>query len=70
MRTAVSRAPYPPVPVEGEEPESVTLLELVKAVSEVTDDDREIVATVRHMLQSGRARLCGNFRDVSLKEFS
>jgi hypothetical protein len=44
----------------------VTLLELVKAVSEVTNDDAEIVATVSHMLRSGRVYLAGNFRDTSL----
>ena len=41
----------------------VTLLELVAAIGEVTDDEEEITATVRHMLRSGRAKLCGNFRD-------
>ena len=39
-----------------------TLLELVQVVSEVTDDDREVVATVVHLLRSGRVRLNGNFR--------
>ena len=70
MRTAVTRVPDCGLPLSGAEPEQVTLLELVRAVSEVTDDDREIVATVRHMLQSGRVRLCGNFRNASPKEFS
>ena len=37
----------------------VTLLELVQAVSEVTSDEREIVATVLNMLRSGHARLTG-----------
>ena len=41
-----------------------TLLELVKAVSEVTDDEREVVATVTQLLRSGRVRLVGNFRDT------
>lgn len=41
----------------------VTLLELVTAISEVTEDDREVVATVLHLLRSGRVRLCGNFRN-------
>ncbi|MDJ0869745.1 MAG: hypothetical protein QNK03_26840 [Myxococcota bacterium] len=39
-----------------------TLLELVRAISEVTDDDREVLATVMHLLRSGRVRLVGNFR--------
>ena len=47
----------------------VTLLELVQAVAEVTDDEREIVATVMQMLRSGHARLCGNFRDEPLDDF-
>ncbi len=42
--------------------EDFTLLELVQAVCEVTGDDREVVATVKHMLRTGRVRLAGNFR--------
>jgi hypothetical protein len=41
-----------------------TLLDLVRAIGDVTNDDREIVATVLHMLRSGRLRLSGNFRGV------
>ena len=50
--------------VRGGEQEVIetTLLELVRAVSDVTDDDREVVATVSHLLRSGRVRLVGNFR--------
>jgi hypothetical protein len=48
----------------SDEPQSVTLLELVKAVSEVSDSEREILATVTYMLNSGRVRLSGNFRDM------
>jgi len=40
----------------------VTLLELVQAVSEVTEDDQEVIATIVHLLRSGRVRLVGNFR--------
>ncbi len=40
-----------------------TLLELVQAVSEVSESDREVVATVRSLLRSGRVRLTGTFRD-------
>jgi hypothetical protein len=43
-----------------------TLLELVRAVSELTEDDREVVATVMEMLRSGRVRLCGSFRGSTL----
>jgi hypothetical protein len=69
MRTSVTHRPATPIPLDGDEPEQVTLLELVRAVSEVTDDDREVVATVQHMLLSGRVRLCGNFRNAPTKEF-
>lgn len=33
------------------------LLDLVGAVSEVARDDREVVAVVRHLMESGRVRL-------------
>lgn len=40
-----------------------TLLQLVQVVSEVARDDREVVATVRELLRSGRVKLTGNFKD-------
>jgi hypothetical protein len=46
-----------------------TLLALVRAVSEVTRDDREVVATILHMLRSGEVRLCGNFRNAPIEDF-
>lgn len=46
------------------ETRATTLLELVCVIGEVTDDDREVVATVLHMLESGRIRLTGNFRNA------
>ena len=64
MRANLRYEPKLPVPLSTDEPEQVTLLELVRAVSEVTDDEREVVATVRAMLLSGRVRLCGNFRNT------
>lgn len=70
MRSDLMQALATPLPLGSDEAEQVTLLELVRAVSEVTEDDREVVATVRHLLQSGRVRLCGNFRNASPKEFS
>jgi hypothetical protein len=39
-----------------------TLLELVEAVSDYTETDTETVATVVHLVNSGRVQLCGNFR--------
>jgi len=41
---------------------STTLLELVTAICESTEDDQEVVSTVLHLLDTGRVRLCGNFR--------
>jgi hypothetical protein len=47
----------------------LTLLELVEAVNDVTNDDVEVVATVRNLLQSGRVRLCGSFRGAPISTF-
>ena len=52
------------------EPLDVTLLELVCAVREVTDDDREVVATVLSLLRSRQVRLCGNFRGVPVERLA
>ena len=41
---------------------NTTLLELVRTVGEITDDEAEIVATVIRMLRSGTVRLTGSFR--------
>jgi len=46
-----------------------TLLELVRAVSETTEDDREVIGTIVHMLRSGRVELCGTFRDEPVDDF-
>ncbi len=43
----------------------VTLLEIVQAICDETNDDREVVETVRHLLSSGQVRLCGNFRHAA-----
>jgi len=51
-------------------PVGVTLLDLVRCVAEVTEDDREVVATVAHMLRTGLVRLCGNFRDGRFDDFT
>jgi hypothetical protein len=40
----------------------MTMLDLVAAVSENAESDREVVATVVHLVNSGRVQLCGNFR--------
>ena len=46
----------------GDDGIDTTLLELVQALVRTTNDEREIVATVRHLLRTGRVRLTGNFR--------
>jgi hypothetical protein len=66
--TAMGAAPLR-IPDDAGQPASVTLLELVRAISEVTEDDAEVVATVRHMLITGRIRLTGNFHDAPPREF-
>ncbi len=53
-----------PIQILSASPEysEVTLLELVQAICNETNDDREVVETVRHLLSSGQVRLNGNFR--------
>ena len=58
-----------PTPEEANPPIESTLLDLVRSVAEVTEDDREVVATVRTMIASGRVRLCGIFRDERVTDF-
>jgi hypothetical protein len=43
-----------------------TLLDLVTCISEVTRDDREVVATVVDLINSGRVRLTGTFRGARI----
>jgi hypothetical protein len=53
-------------PAFTREPLRLTLLELVGAVCDVTTSDAEVVATVIYMIETGRVRLSGNFRDVPI----
>lgn len=39
------------------DPEGLLLRDLVEAVAEFSDNEAEVVATVMHMLRSGRAKL-------------
>ncbi len=59
------------IPILSAVPEciEVTLLELVQAICDEANDDREVVETVRHLLSSGQVRLCGNFRYVAPSTF-
>jgi len=43
-----------------------TMLDLVSCVSEVIRDDREVVATVAALVDSGRVRLIGSFRGARI----
>lgn len=43
-------------------PVRVTFLELVKTVSEISNTESEVVATVSHMLGSGSVELIGDLR--------
>ena len=42
--------------------QSMTLLDLVKAVSEHAPSEAEVIATVVSLVNSGQVRLCGNFK--------
>ena len=44
----------------------LTLLDLVRAISEITHDEKEIVATVQWMVSTGRVQLSGEFREEQL----
>lgn len=39
-----------------------TMLDLVNAVAQDAKSEAELIATVVYMVNSGRVRLCGNFR--------
>jgi len=60
VKTVSSHRRYPLR--QGPDSIDTTLLELVQAIAQSTNDEREIIATVRHLLRSGRVRLIGNFR--------
>jgi len=41
--------------------DSYTLLDVVNTVSEFSETDDELVATVTYLVNSGKVRLCGDF---------
>lgn len=45
------------------EPDEVTLLELIEAVSEYSQSEREVIATVMHMLRTGHVQLSGTYSE-------
>jgi hypothetical protein len=56
-------------PQLGDEPLATTLLELVEAVTDASNNESEVVATINHMLRSGQIRLTGCFRDTPSEAF-
>ena len=46
--------------------QNVTMLDLVNAVLEHTLREAEVIATVVYLVNSGRVRLCGNFKGARL----
>ena len=46
-----------------DEPEEVSLFELVEAVAEYSATEQEVLATVMHMLRSGRVQLRGSYSE-------
>jgi len=44
----------------------VTMLELVRTVGEVAGTEAEVVATVVHLVNTGRVELIGNFRGARI----
>jgi len=68
MVLAATRMPQPHTSIVRDDPVETTLLDLVQVIGEVTEDEREVVATVLHLLRDGRVRLVGNFRDETLSE--
>jgi hypothetical protein len=48
------------------DPDAITLQELVEAVAEFSESEREVVATVMHMLRSGRVQLHGAYDEPAV----
>lgn len=57
-------SPGPPASLD------ITLLELMQTLSEITEDESEIVATALHMLRSGGIRLTGSSQDAPRAVFA
>jgi hypothetical protein len=43
-----------------------TLLALVRTLSSFIDDDREVIALVTYLVNSGQVRLCGTFAGATI----
>ena len=66
--SAATTVRTPILKLEPEASVEITLLDLVCAVSDECETEAEVVATVLHLLATGRARLCGNFRGASVRD--
>ena len=42
-------------------PQRLTMLDVIEAVADVVQTERELIATVVYLVNSGQVRLCGNF---------
>lgn len=60
MHEAPTPSPTHPTPT-ARAPHVTTLLRLVQAVQDCTDDDEEVVAVITHLVETGRVRLGGIF---------
>ena len=71
MSAALDHAPESVVELQrpGGEPLATTLLDLVEAVSDVSNNEHEVVATIAYMLRSGRVRLTGCLRNAPREAF-
>lgn len=47
-------------------PLHTTLLDLVRAVNEVTDDEQLVVAAIAHLMNTHRVRLTGTFKNTAI----
>jgi hypothetical protein len=66
---SMSSAAVPLQTIPAPEPHPCTLLELVRVLSEITDNEHEVVATAIHMICTGSVRLIGNFRDAPVEDW-
>jgi hypothetical protein len=53
--------------VEAAHPETLTLLDLVAAIADEAETDEEVVATIQHLIETGKVKLVGNFRSRDLR---
>jgi hypothetical protein len=53
--------------VKAAHPETLTLLDLVAAIADAAETDEEVVATIQHLIETGRVTLVGNFRSRDVR---